>query len=213
VTETLAEVSISSALTPSTYPAGPALAFAGATFDVYAVYADAMKQPMLGHGLEAWSITGGTLAAFPLEEPALWDAYETVDPDRVRRVIAGAGPKLTVTAHPTAMPLEIDIVPGGSTQRLDVAFPNANVYTPNDVSLSTGRRVNVRVVPYAADGRAIFGVPAGGNFVATTDNGGVASVITLPETRELEVEAIGPGTTQLTVTLDGVTRRLNLTVY
>jgi hypothetical protein len=128
-------------------------------------------------------------------------------------VIAGAGPKLTVSAHPTGTPLDVDIVPGGSTQRLDVKFPNANVYTPNDVSLAIGRRVNVPVIPYTADGRAIYGVPAGGNLTATTDNGAVASVRTLPETRELEVEAIAAGTTQLTVTLDGVTRRLTLSVY
>ncbi len=212
-TDALASVSIASALTPSTYPAGPPLAFAGSTFDVHAVYASAMKQPMLGHGLEAWSVTGGTLAALPLEEPTIWDTYIPVDPDNVRRVVAGAGPKLTVSVHPTGTPLEVDIVPGGSTQRLDVAFPNADVYRPNDISLPIGRRVTVRVTPYAADGRAIFGIPAGGNLSAATDNTGVASVRTLPETRELEVEAVAAGTTQLTVTLDGVTRRFNLDIY
>jgi hypothetical protein len=212
-TEVAASIATASQLTPSTYPAGPPLVFAGSPFLAHAVYKDPMQRPMLGHGLEAWSITGGTLVAFPIEEPAPYPDVIGPDPDRVRRVIAGSDSKVIVSAHPSGPSLEVDVTPAGSTRRLEVKFPNADVYTPNDVSLSRGGHVTVPVIPYAADGRAIFGIPAGGNLVAATDNAAVATVQTLPETRELEVAAIAPGTTQLTVTLDGVTRALTITVY
>lgn len=201
-------IGVSANLGANTYPPGLPQAFAGSVFGVMSDYRDLAQQPMLGHGLDAWSITGGTLY------PVVADETSLVDPDRVRQVIVGSDPALVVRAHPSGPPLEVDVLPAGSTRRIEVAARSANVYTPLDLSLGDGAIEVMPVHAYSADGRFIYGTPPlAGVLRASTDDPEVATAGVISEQRSLRVVAHAPGTTELTVTFDGVTRRYTLTVY
>lgn len=201
-------IGVSANLGANTYPPGPPQAFAGSVFGVTSDYRDLAQQPMMGHGLDAWSITGGTLYPVVADETSLFD------PDRVREVIVGSDPSLVIHAHPSGPPLDVDVLPAGSTRRIEVAARSASVYTPLDISLGTGAIEVMPVHAYSADGRFIYGMPPlTGVLRASTDNPDIATAGVISEQRSLRVVARAPGTTELTVTFDGVTRRYALTVY
>ncbi len=180
---------------------GPPQVFAGAAFDVIADHRDAADRPLRGSGLENWSITGGSFAAPPH--------------DAVRRVVAGSDPKLIVGARPDGTPLEVDVLPPGSTARIELERSNYGSVGEIDTLAMRDEAVTwFSVSAFAANGRFIYGVPAGGELTMTTDNATVATAHSVSgSAMRIDVIARAPGSTVLTIAFDGITRSFRIDVY
>ena len=172
--------------------------FTGTTFDVFADHRDAADQTLLGTGLEDWSITGGSFSGSP-EGVRL-----------VRRVVAGSEPRLVVSARPDSAPLEVDVLPAGSTAHLDLQTRIRQRDT-GVITATFGVVERIWVSPYAANDRFIYGVPAGGDLTVTTDDPEIATAH-LGSGREIQVTAKASGSTTMTVVFDGITRSFRIDV-
>lgn len=191
----------------NTYPPGLPQVFAGTAFNVLADHLDAAGNSLLGSGLEDWSVTGGEFVPYV-------DPNPMVDLARVRRVQVGGDPKLVVSARPDGMPLEVEVLPGGSTASLGLEWDFTTLRNSGQFSLSAGYLLRIAVYPYAANGRFIYGMPVGGSLTATTDNFDVATAQRAPGGgMQIDVLAVAPGSTVMTVAFDGMTWRFRIDVY
>lgn len=183
------------------YPPGRKLMFAGSTLRLTAEHRDTAGDRLLGHGREQWSVTGGTLV-----EPAAALFYDTA---LARHLVAGNGPLVTVQATPTGTPYELEVVPAGSTQVLELEYTfGAKRY--GELPLRANEYLTVPLNAYAADGRFIAGLPPG--VVPTVTVGDTSIVEVYADGRQLRFYGGSPGRTQLTVAFDGATAQFDVVV-
>jgi hypothetical protein len=200
----------------------PPLMFEGTTFTVIADHRDAGNNRLLGHGLEQWSVSGGTLApvsATPFEFSGYSgsDAAQLVflDTARVRSVTAGSGPRLVVHARGDSPPFEADVAPAGSTARLELAVGDQRFTDDGELTMWAGTPsgdVRAYVMPLSQDDRLILGSPRDSNLEATVDDPDVVLASVLDDERAVTLVAQRPGRATLEITFDGVTRRLHIEV-
>jgi hypothetical protein len=161
--------------------------------------------PLLGHGIETWSTTAGTLGL--VAEPEPW-----LDHGRVRQVdtsfVTGL---LEVSAGADTRSLAVDVVPPGSASRLVIEYQRQTVVF-GDITLRPGTGVLLTVDPYAEDGRYILGSPRGNELSITVADPTIAIVTADDRARTLEITAVAAGTTTAIVALDGVRRQLTLRI-
>jgi hypothetical protein len=181
-----------------------ALVYSGSPFTVYAEHLDKLDRPLLGHGLEQWSATGGVLI------PAA--PFGTLDPQRTRSAIAGDARVITVRARPDATPLQVDVAPPGSAAHLELNYGVSRLWESGVITLDHHTAVVVDVRPFTSGQRLLNGAPRRGGLSAVTDNPAVATVKLLPGARAFELSTLSSGTTVLTLRFDGLERRFRIAV-
>ena len=187
------------------YPPGRKQMYAGSTLRVFAEHRDARGSRLLGHGFEAWTISGGTL----VEPEATFET--TLDTALVRDVTATDPALVTVSAGPRSTALELEVVPAGSAATLELRYKMTSVRF-GEVSLMSSELVSVPVNVYSADGRYIHGTPIGGTLTVEVADPTVVSVVPDDRSRGLRFEGLAPGTTELAVHFDGATARFTVNV-
>lgn len=187
------------------YPPGRKQMYAGSTLRVFAEHRDAGGSRLLGHGFEAWTINGGTLAE-PMAAPGA-----TLDTALVRDLTATGPSLVTVSAGPRSTPLELDVVAAGSAATLELRYKTSRVRF-GEVSLISNELVSVPVNVYSADGRYIHGTPTGGALTVEVADPSVVSIVPDDSRRALRFEGLAPGTTGLAVHFDGATAHFTVNV-
>jgi len=186
------------------YPPGPKQMFTGSTLRVIAAHRSASGQRLLGHGFEDWTVTGGTVVATDPDQ----GAYTTL----VRDVIAGTDPQISISARPGSTPLELDVLPAGSTRILELATKTGGLRF-GELVFRAGQYLSIPVSAFSADGRFIHGHPPGVGLGATLADETLASITVNDAERSLRIMALCPGRTDLDVTFDGVTTRFTLVIH
>ncbi|MDB4961441.1 MAG: hypothetical protein JWP01_1440 [Myxococcales bacterium] len=186
-------------------PPGRKQMFEGSTLRVVAEHRDAAGLRLLGHGFEAWTISGGTLV-----EPVT-DADSDLDAALVRDVVASGGPLITVGARAGGTPLELEVVPAGSTATLELEN-GFTIVRGGELAVAAGARFYVPVHAFSADGRFIHGLPPGGVLTATVTDATVMMVVADTAQRTLRMQGVAPGTTELTVAFDGASATFSVRV-
>ena len=195
------------------YPPGRPQMFAGSTLPVVAHHLDDRGKPLLGHGFEAWSVTGGRLVESPMFDPLVY-SYVRPDPALSRDVVADAGASsVEVRAAATGDALQLDVVPEGSTARLDISNKGLGTLTANQLSLYKWQSAVFDVRAYGADGRYIHGIPPAAPLSATVADPVIATATVDPRARTVSVLANTTGTTEVVIAFDGHTRRYLVEVF
>jgi hypothetical protein len=199
-------------LRPS-YPGGRMQMFVGSRLRVIAKHSDQRGRALLGHGVEQWSISGGMLAdpsPDMVVDDLVYPYFNALrDMALVRDVVATGEPVIAITAAEASVPVEIDVVPAGSTARLRIDTRSLYVSADN---LSIGTAASFYVGAFSADGRYIHGAPAGGELAATVVDPAIATVTIDSYTRALRITGTQPGTTDVIVSFDGLEVRFPITV-
>lgn len=177
--------------------------YAGSTMVLIADHRDAMDTPLLGHGLEQWSVTGGTLREVP---PAA-----TTDSQRTRyATVAEEGKRLVVKARPDATAFEADIVQAGSAQKIVLTTAYARLVDQGALTVYSYQAELVGVEVYSAANRRLFGAPRRAGLTVSVDNPAIAIASVVDG--KIQVQPMAFGSATLTVSFDGLTRRYRLNV-
>jgi hypothetical protein len=179
--------------------------FDGEALVVYAEHRTISGHRLLGHTDDAWTADGVQLA----EIQASYGEADTALVRRVRGLATGTG---SVSLGAATLPL--DIVPPATTARIEALHPTATSF--GDVAIQTyvGGGTTVRLLAYAADGRYIYGGPPFLPLVVTSSDPSIANLgdRAISADRDLYIEGYGSGTTTLTVSFDGLSIDLPVTV-
>jgi hypothetical protein len=180
--------------------------FDGEAVVVYAEHRTIDGQRLLGHNDDGWTAEGVQLA----EIQASYGQADTALVRRVRGLATGTG---SVALGAATLPL--DIVPPRSAARIDIVNPHASsIAAGSMVHAYVGSVTTVRVLAYAADGRYIYGGPPFLPVVVTSSD---PSIVRLDDRaitadRDLRLEGYGSGTATLTVSFDGLSTDVPVTV-
>jgi hypothetical protein len=174
--------------------------YRGGALHVVAEHLDATGARLLGHGFEAWEITGGELREVP-------PAQLTLVPSLERIVVSGDAPAISVLARPGSTPLDIDVMPPGSTARLAIEVTDANgarILLPpgRGIGLARDASTTATITPFTADDRAILGRPAV-DRLATSSTAPAIATAEIDPAGAIRIVAKSAGETEISIRLDG----------
>jgi len=193
----------SSSIAPSNYPAALTATpdhvamFAGSAIGLTMTYREANGAPMLGHGLENWATTGGTLVA------AFADAPFADAP--LFRTLQVADTSVVVTANDAQ--LAIDVRPAQSTATLGLGTDHV-IADGSAIAVSDNARFDL--IAMTSDHVPVLGASPVGPAQVTVDDPNVVTFEVLDQ--EIQATTHVPGTTALHVSFDGVVSTFQLTV-
>jgi hypothetical protein len=198
----VADVSTSS-IAPTVYPAALTASsdhlavFAGSAIELAVTYRDANGTPMLGHGFENWTTTGGTLVAAFADAPFA-DAT-------LFRTLQLGDTSVVVTANDVQ--LAIDVRPAHSTATLGLGTDQVIV---DGSTVVVGDRARFDLIAMTSDHVPLLGASPAGPPQVTVDD---PSIVTF-DVFEQQIQATthAPGTTMLHVGFDGVVSTFVLSV-
>jgi hypothetical protein len=197
--EDVATTSIAPTLYPAALPASPdhLAVFAGAAIELAVTYRDASGMPMLGHGFENWSTTGGTLVV------AFGDVLYA-DATLFRTLQLGDA-SAVVTANDAQ--LAIDVQPAHSTATLGLGTDQV-IADGSAIVLTDNARFDL--IAMTSDRVPVLGASPVGPPQVTVDD---PRVVTF-EVFEQRIQATthSAGTTTLHVSFDGVVSTFQLSV-
>ncbi|MGE0548562.1 MAG: hypothetical protein AB7O24_02595 [Kofleriaceae bacterium] len=173
--------------------------FRGTSVDVIAKHRDSEGKLLLGHGIETWAITGGTLQEIESGSAAPGETYKN---RLVRTVVPAAdATEVSVTAG-SGDPFVIDVALPGSTARLELA--SSATFRLGE----QGQTISVR--SFADDGQAIYGDLANAVTAEVTDSAIARSQVIAART--IAIDPIARGTTSLVVSFDGIEATFPITI-
>jgi hypothetical protein len=139
--------------------------------------------------------------------------YGELDASLVRGVRGLAVGEARVSLGSATLPL--DIVPPRTAARIEAVDRNAqSIEAGSAVRTYVGGNTTVRILAFAADGRYIYGGPPFLPVVVTSSDPSIANVgdRAISADRDLSIAGYGSGTTTLTVSFDGLSIDVPVTV-
>lgn len=186
------------------YPEVTTQLYASTMMRVVAVLRDASGQPLLGHGLDRWTIEGGSFRPEGTRPtPELEDDRDLLDPVSFRDIVVGESGEVRVTLGDTVLVLAVRPAGSAATLALD------DVPEGGEVVIDEHAELRPHVYVFDRDGRYIYGSPTELEIATGDDN---VTAHQISGRRDLYLRGARSGTTSLMIRFDGHEARFRVRV-